>query len=376
MTKEILSGYNYESEKKFKDFRAEKNEAPLSLEQSIDKFTELLKSTKKLLLITDLDGTIVPFEKDPVNCKINKNAKLALEKIKSLGVEIAVMTGRSGKDGAFGPSGINIPGAIIIGNSGWEIFKIDNPQTMTGKSIVNEKLTPYRELISNFLGNIENNFINFCKTKNKSAANFDNTINLPDGKIYFNKDSVNDNFDHGVTIKINLNSIAKDKWPLYKQVLINLYNQYLPKELKDIYQLKITQIDKMPSTLSISISPFGEEGKHESLVQLLRSNEDKNPITGEYKRKETFRNNNIPGGFDGVIYFGDTNQDAKAIRAAHLSAAIAGRKSAGVVIINSDSQIGVQDKAIRYADVGVNKIEENAKLLEKIAKLAEQYYKK
>jgi len=52
------------------------------------------------------------------------------------------------------------------------------------------------------------------------------------------------------------------------------------------------------------------------------------------KRNENYRG--LPGGFDGAVYFGDSDQDARALRATHLTAALARKHSAGVVVFNSE----------------------------------------
>ncbi|HLC38780.1 MAG TPA: hypothetical protein VJJ80_01485 [Patescibacteria group bacterium] len=118
----------------------------------------------------------------------------------------------------------------------------------------------------------------------------------------------------------------------------------------------------------VSISPYGEQGKEKSLIQLYRQEDDP-------KRKAYFKG--TPGGFDGAVFMGDSNQDAKALRAAHLTAALAGRKAAGVLVLKSEivGEKG-QEKAAHVADVSVEKIEGNAQLLSKLADLAEKYYHK
>lgn len=97
--------------KKF-EFRKGVEEKPLPLDKkTLKKFEELFKQANNLVLITDLDGTVLTYEKNPKDCKINFRAKEALEQLQKTGVTIAAMTGRSGAEGA---AKLEIPGAIIL----------------------------------------------------------------------------------------------------------------------------------------------------------------------------------------------------------------------------------------------------------------------
>lgn len=368
---------DFKQQKTFKEFKAEENETPLTVEESLAKFDNLVKNSNKLILITDLDGTILQPVKNPSDYKVNEQAQKALERINKSGVQLAVITGRSGKDSVGGQTGLNIPGAIIIGTWGWEVYKVDDKDVNKGESFVNEKLSPYPAEITDFLNSVENDFLKFLQENNTELKNLTHEIGVLDGKIFFEEKSVNKEFTHGISIGFNLNSVDKEKWDNYIDIITESFNKHLqnlPKNIGEIYKLKINKITNcVPPTLSISISPQGEKGKHASLVQILRSNEDINPITRKPKRKEIFRD--LPGGFDSFIYFGDTNQDAEAIRISHLSALLTKKNAACVVVETENSSIGSQDKAMRYADVKTRGVEDNARLLTRLADLIEKYKK-
>ena len=66
------------------------------------------------------------------------------------------MTGRSGADGA---AKIEVPGSIIVGTAGWEVYKTDPNNPSQGESIIDEQFQPHSQQITNLLGGIRNEFL-------------------------------------------------------------------------------------------------------------------------------------------------------------------------------------------------------------------------
>ncbi len=348
--------------KPFKHFG--EGEKPLTVEAALANFERLITEGKKIALVTDLDGTVVPYHKDPRLCQIDPKAKAALEQLNQSGVEIVVMTGRSGAEGA---RLIGIPGATIIGTAGWEVYRVDPNDPTKGESFIHEDLVPYARDITSLLQAIRVNFFQDLIGDIAASQSRDMTAEVasPDGPIIFERKAINSQFPEGLSLNFNFNQVPSEHWDKYTQALTSLFETNIPEEIKDIMQIKVSQSTSgdFPAC-SVSISPKGEEGKDKSIINLLR--EDDDPRRAEYFR-------GLPGGFDGMVFVGDTNQDAKAMRAAHLAAVLVKKRrleSTGIVVARPD-QVG-QEKALRFADVATQDISGNAELLTSLANIAQR----
>jgi phosphoglycolate phosphatase-like HAD superfamily hydrolase len=344
-------------------------------EQNLEQFKRLIESAKDLVLATDFDGTVSGFDPNPKTAGIDRKAQEALLKIHALGVPVVIMTGRAGAEVA---RLAQIPGAVIIGTAGWEVYKADENDPTKGESRVDERLIPYHQEITTILKTVRTKFFERVGGADTVDHSMEMTTEVPTslGTVIFEKKALTSEFPEGITQEYNLNGVDSKKWDELVAALESDFNEHVSPGIKELFKLKAS-IDRahQPPTCRVSISPLGEEGKHKSLIQLLRKDDEINQHTGRPRRKEYFKG--VPGGFDGVIYIGDSNADAKALRATHLTREIAGRQSAGVVTFRpEDVGKNVQDRAVRNADVSVTRVEGTAQFLTDIANLIEQYYRK
>lgn len=331
----------------------------------INKLEAIVESSENLAIVTDLDGTVLPFAKDPRDCKINPVARESLERMKEKGVPIIVMTGRSGQDDA---KMIGIPGAIIIGTAGWEVFR-------DGVSHVHEKFESHSEDIARLISSVrlavyESIGIDHGEVDQTELTN---SFESGDGTVVMERKAVNEMHPEGISCIFNLNQVGPEKRQAMIDSARKAFEESISEDLKSMFVFEPDEsFDVSSDNCSITISPYGGEGKEKSLIQLLRSDEDVHGVTGERKRRQYFEG--TPGGFDGVVFFGDSNQDAKALRAAHLSATMAGRNSLGVLIVKVGEE-STQEIASKNADASVDGIDGNASLLSKFASIVEEKYK-
>lgn len=342
-------------------------EAPLSEEESLSKFQEMFENSEHLALVTDLDGTVLPFAENPMDCKIDPVAKAAMEKLSEAGIPVIVMTGRSGADGA---KMIEIPDATVIGTAGWEVYK-------DGVSHVHEKFNPFSEELANLLRQIrEATMVEIGYDASQyEPDSITSELPSPDGPVVLERKAVNERFPEGLSQTYNLNRVTSNRWAEIVEMARRIFEESASDGLKAVFKFEPSESINLESkTCGFSVSPYAGEGKEKSLIQVLRSDSDINPRTNEPKRHEYFRG--VEGGFDGVIFLGDSDQDARALRATHLTAVIAGRRSAGVVVAKSEVVgSGGQQRAVKNADVAVEGIEGNGRLLRRIAELCDRYYR-
>ena len=319
---------------------------------------DLLLNSGKIAIITDLDGTIVPYCLNPRECKVDALAHKSLAEMQQDGAVIFVETGRSGADAS---RLLNLPHAIIVGTAGWEVFVAgENPGE--GESIVHERFLEHQDEINHFFELFEQSFLSLLQEQIERAGDDDITEEIvsSDGLLIYEKKAVNKDFARGISLNFNLNQISSQKWETLIEAAEEIYNSQLPESLKEIYRFtKTLKKEGERPNCSFSISPFGEEGKDKGFIQLLRNDDDSNSLTGNDLRDKHFQG--LPGGFDGAIFLGDTNQDAKAMRAAHLAAVIAKKRSLSIVVKRQD-QSG-QEKAMQKADIEVQDVEGAAGLL-------------
>src|SRR3989344_1424973 len=353
----------------FRKFSGSEDESALPMEASLKKFEQLFKEAQNIAIVTDLDGTVVPYNVNPKETEIDARAKNSFTRLHNKGVTIVAMTGRSGEEGA---RLLGISGAVIIGTAGWEVYRVDPNDSTKGESSVHEKFHPVVGQITELLGHVREAFYQKIGRKEEGQQDLSTEVQTPAGSVVIETKARNEMFLEGLSLNFNFNRVNPEQWDDFVNSIEESFNRFVPEELRVLFQVNILKNTngKFPAC-SISISPHGEEGKHKSLIELMRTDSEVNVETGERKRAQYFHD--VPGGFDGVVFFGDTNQDAKALRAAHLAVVIAGRKAAGVVVARATG--GGQEQALKHADVSSEGIAENSALLEHCADFAERFYR-
>lgn len=332
-----------------------------SEESILPRFAELVEKSSSLLVATDLDGTVVPYRLNPLDCQIDPMAKGALEKLHQNQATVVALTGRSGAEGA---RLLGIPGAIIVGTAGWEVYKVDPEDPTKGESIIDEKFQPFAKEITSLLAAIR---IGFFENFDVDFKDLTTQIETSDGPIVFERKAVNEAFPEGLAINFNFNQVDPKKRSQYIDYLQAVYEANVDEKIRDLMSCSFSKGEGDSPWCSGGVNPLGGEGKDRSLIQLMRGGEI-DSRTGEPKRKASYRN--LPGGFDGVVFIGDSDQDARALRAAHLAAVVAGRQSLGVVVARS-SHSG-QERARSRADIATADIAGNAELLSQLATMVER----
>lgn len=350
-----------ETSYEFRRILSDPSEGVLTEGESLSRFESMLDQAETLAFITDLDGTVLPFAANPMDCRIDPKAHTALQRIEKSGISIFVMTGRSGADGA---KMIDMPSAVIVGTSGWEVYQ-------NGVSRVHERFDPYAAELKTLLQKIRETVVAKMGLEPNQfiTEEITNELSSEAGPIVLERKAVNDIYPEGLSQTYNLNRFDPARWDELMESSQSVFDSEASDQLKEIFKFD-GSVDREKGTAGFSIAPFSGEGKERSLLQVLRSDQDEDFTTGQPKRQKYFRG--LPGGFDGAVYFGDSDQDARALRAAHLTALLAGRHSAGVVVFKTETNGAGQTRALKAADVSVDDIQGNAELLTKLADICEQ----
>jgi len=351
-----------------KPFDATPEEEPLPAESVMPKLKEMIQRGDKVAIVTDLDGTVLLGHIDPMSVKMDEVAQNSLVRLHNSGVTVIAATGRAGAEAA---KLMKVPGAYIIGTGGWELFETDQDDSTKGRSIIDERLVANHEDITFLLASVRQDFQAFIHAQDSQSGDaLTFPVKTQYGQMTFEKKGVNDDFPEGIGHGYNFARIENlETRERLAQLIKKLYDYYFPESLKPFYEIDISANNQ---NVAVEIRPLHQKGKARSLIQILRKKTDTNPFTGENKRSGLY--GDIPDGFDTLLFFGDTDGDSAASRAAHLVASFTKIEATGVAVLRPEEKMRNQERLARYSDVGVSSIRENGELLSALADVAEEKF--
>jgi hypothetical protein len=302
-----------------------------------------------------------------MSVKVDELARDSMVRLHNAGSTIIALTGRAGAEAS---KLMKVPGAFIIGTGGWELYETDPSDPNKGRSIIDERLVPYHKEITSLLSFVRQDFLKFVNALHREEGDDRLTYPLESqfGRITLETKGVNESFPEGIGHGYNFARIEDlEVRARLASMLAGLYQQYFSEDLKPYYEIDVAS---EAENIAVEIRPLHQRGKAQSLLQILRKKSDVNAFTGEKKRGALY--DGIPDGFDAIFFFGDTDGDSQASRAAHLVASFTKIESAGVAVIRREDPKSNQKKLSRYSDLQVDDIKHNGELLCLLADVAQE----
>lgn len=340
----------YESQGYIEQINLNSEKQEINIPPEIAKTCEQLVEKGRILVVIDLDGTTVPYQNNPKDCKIDTQAHDGLRRINNHKSEASVAT-ITGRSGVAANKLLNIPGATIIGTNEIERF-------INRKSTLNKDIEPHATRISDALIKIRMAFEEWLKPKTIEITPENDLFEFhteQNGFIVLERKAMTDAAPEGVAHAYNFNSFDPETIHGAINFLRNMYEQHMPDDLKTIVEAE-----------------YG--GRHVNFGPKLKT--PKWRSLGELIREEAERINTEPNlkPLTGIIYIGDTNADARSIRMMSLVQKLTRLDAHGAVVMDTEQTQWhrQQEKAVDMATIHLQEIEENARVLQYIAELIEK----
>lgn len=304
-------------------------------------FRALLKRGR-LLLVTDLDGTIVPAVSFPEEARIHPGAKDALRRLIRAGVLVAVLTGRGGM---AAERLVGVPGVILLGANGAEIRR-------DGQSVLVPEFVPHAAVLSEHLKVL----LTWLADKVASSGVHESVLGdlileTPHGPILVERKGQTADAPNGVSHMYYFTEFRDTR--LRAEILEQMQAWSTTTFVGALADLIACEA----SEEGISFTPFFHEPKWHALVRLLQ----------EEGVQDLIRS---------LIYVGDADVDAPTLRLVRLIDRLTEIRASGAVVIDgvtmSHHHTPAQDLALEAATIRLNGIDENVAALASLASLAEQ----
>lgn len=311
----------------------------------VDHFKTLV-NRGRLLIVTDLDGTIAPIVSNPNDSQVDLRARNALERLADAGVAVALMTGRSA---LAGERLLNISNVSIVGANGAE-YRRDGVSTLA------PEFEPHAAEISRRLGSIFAAFLQGLgrvEVQRDVLGNFE--IQTTRGMILVEQKGVTSESPQGIShmyyfagfsdSRVMVESIERMRY---------MYSQEFIGGLADLVACEVGEG-------ILSFTALLQAPKWQALVRLIQH--------------ETEKPHLLP--LRSVAYFGDSDPDAAALRMMRVVDKLTHIHAVGVVVANdatTDPRFArKQESALEAATIRLNEIHENAQALLLLAQLVEEH---
>ncbi len=274
------------------------------LQQIKNDYTE----KKRIALLTDFDYTISLPQSDPRACIMDVTCQEALKKLLHAGIHVGIISARTAaKIREINSAIINIS---IVGSSGWETYKIDDHGNIFAH--IHPDFYKIRKQLTELLQTVRKNLYAFADSNPVlPQGTFESVLSTKDGDIIIERNGVHADFPEGIIHTYNLNNIDPSIRTEYVKNISNSYQNTMQRVMISLDQTVLTTFVKMTSLhisnkpnqegkLSVHISPHIAHGKSNAIKQYFYE-----PSSPE--RDLLFKG--IPGGFDTIIYSGDSNED-------------------------------------------------------------------
>lgn len=334
-------------------------------------------SGKKTALAFDFDRTLSrngqSQGQNPKDSFVDHLALDSLKRLRSKGMPIVIISGRSGRKIA---ELFQIPKLYIVGTLGWETFTTYKDRPTEDLSSISDKFTPYQCDITRVLKEVR--FRLFNDFNISPDLNDEIELELPTnsgGVIYLERSGVNPLYPEGIMHTWNLNRVIPDERDIFVKKLQQYYQTIL-ENLDSSDALYVTELQRRcglipPDKLaqeagrySAKIGPISQISKVHAIIQLLR-----NPNSPQKKRDSCF--NNIPFGFDTIIYAGDHPiQDGKVFEAGRKASLLTrGQKRLFSIWVKHQDLV---TSGAKISDITVEGVSGNASLLDQMATFVEK----
>lgn len=326
---------------------------------------ETLQKGQRIAIINDFDDTVSsdgPSKGDnPFDRVMHAEAGQALAAIENSGGIIGAISNRSGEQiaGRYYQAGIKKP--FIVGTYGFEVYQPDTANPNIGKSVIDARFNPFRKPITLILSEVKKGLLTEMDATVSKTDTPEVTISTPVGPIYLENKGLNREFTEGIAQVYNLNHIN----PQVRTRIVERIKESYSIALDEILQQNAINVDvfkrtwgmsesnnspDQPGRYSISIEPLVRQGKAYGMTRLLRA----------------VQNSSLyPEPIGLIMYGGDANADAEAMRAGKLLERYAkGRvKSVGVWVYPNHEQAHVR----HASDMVISGVDAYARTLQELS---------